>query len=65
VTADSIEILISDAWQRLASTTNNAGPKITTTAGVIKVEKLLTEVSVEINQPETVIFSLQPIHSVS
>lgn len=65
VMTDPIEILISDAGQRLVSTTNNAGPKLTTTAGGIKVEKLLTEVSVEINQPETVTFSLQPFHSLS
>jgi hypothetical protein len=63
VTTDPIEILITDAEQRLVSTTKNADPKLTTTAGGIKVEKLLTEVSVEINQPDTVTFSLQPFHS--
>jgi hypothetical protein len=37
---------------------NNTGYKLTTKAAGIKAQKLINEVSVEINLPETVMFSL-------
>ena len=57
----TIEIYISDAGQRLVCSTYGQGPTITTTTGDMVVGSLVSEITTQINQITTLIFTLQPL----